>query len=174
MFGQMSAENFDVELRHTNSLRDLDAVELLWNALQEHHAQLTPSLGGRPPRELPEAWQVRRAKYERWLESPDTFFVIAESDRRPVGYAFVTAGPGYASWVTGERLAELETLSVLPEYRGGGVGSALLQAVWTRLAENRIEDLAITTAAANIDSHRFYEREGFTAGFIVYYAKREG
>ncbi len=48
----------------------------------------------------------------------------------PVGYAFVTVGPGYASWATGDRLAELETLSVLPEHRGSGLGAALLDTVY--------------------------------------------
>jgi GNAT superfamily N-acetyltransferase len=162
-----------LELRYTDSVDELAAVEPLWNALQKHHSAILPNLAGAPGRKLEDAWRRRRAKYERWLEDPATFYVVAEDSGQPVGYAFVTVGPGYASWATGERLAELETLSVLPAYRGGGVGTALLQAVWTRLAENGIEDLAITTATANVDSHRFYEREGFTAGFTVYYAKRD-
>lgn len=166
----MTSDRIDIELRYGDSPEGLPALEPLWNALHQHHSRITPSLAGRAPkRGVADAWRLRRAKYERWLEAPDTFFVIAEAQGRPVGYAFVTVGPGYASWATGERLAELETLSVLPEYRGGGVGSALLQAVWKRLAENRVEDLAITTATANVDSHRFYERHGFTQGFVIYY-----
>lgn len=69
-------------------------------------------------------------------------------------------------------LAELETLSVLPEHRGGGVGTALLESVWERLAEIGVEDLAITAAKTNADSHRFYERHGFTQGFVIYYGRR--
>lgn len=68
-------------------------------------------------------------------------------------------------------LAELETLSVLPEHRSEGVGAALLGAVWSRLAEIGVEDLAITAAKSNVDSHRFYERQGFTQGFVVFYGK---
>jgi GNAT superfamily N-acetyltransferase len=116
---------------------------------------------------------MRRSKYERWLEDSETFFVIAESARRPVGYAFVTVGPGYASWATGERAAELETLSVLPDHRGGGVGAALIEAAWNRLAEMGIDEMAITTTKTNVDAHRFYERQGFKPGFVVFYGKRE-
>lgn len=160
-------------LRYANTVDELAAVEPLWNALQEHHSEITPSLAERAPkRELADAWRLRRGKYERWLTDPETFFVIAEEEGRPIGYAFVTVGPGYASWATGQRLAELETLSVLPEHRGGGVGEALLDAVWARLAEVDIDDLAITTAVTNVDSHRFYERQGFAKSFVVYYGKR--
>jgi GNAT superfamily N-acetyltransferase len=159
-------------LRYADAVAELDAVEPLWNALQDHHTAISPDLGrGTPSRPPGDAWRIRRSKYERWLRDPDTFFVLAEVAGKPVGYAFVTVGPGYASWQTGQRLAELETLSVLPEHRGGGVGSALLEAVWSRLSELEVEDLAITTTTTNVDSHRFYEREGFQQRFAVYYGK---
>lgn len=165
-------ESRDPGLRYANTVADLDAVEPLWNALQAHHAAISPDLGeGTPHREPGDAWRIRRGKYERWLRDPDAFFVIAEIAGRPVGYAFVTVGPGYASWQTGKRLAELETLSVLTEHRGDGVGSALLDAVWSRLAELGVEDMAITTTTTNVDSHRFYEREGFRQRFAVYHGK---
>ncbi len=160
-------------LRYANSVEDLDAVEPLWNALQEHHARITPSLGPRTPaRATGDAWRMRRSKYVRWLADSETFFVIAESAGRPVGYAFVTVGPGYASWATGERAAELETLSVLPDQRGDGVGAALVEAVWSRLEGIGVDEMAITTTRTNVDAHRFYERQGFEPGFVVFYGKR--
>jgi GNAT superfamily N-acetyltransferase len=161
-----------ISLRYAETVAELDTVEPLWNALHAHHAEISPDLGAdTPKREAADAWRIRRAKYERWLKGPDTFFVVAESKDEPVGYAFVTVGPGYASWQTGERLAELETLSVLPEHRGSGVGAGLLEAAWARLSTIGVEDMAITTTTTNVDSHRFYEREGFGQRFAVYYAK---
>lgn len=160
-------------MRYGDSSAELDDLEPLWNALQEHHASILPSLGdGAPNRDLDGAWRRRRAKYEAWLDDPETFFVVAEIGGEPAGYAFVTVGPGYASWATGERLAELETLSVLPAYRGGGLGATLLNAVWERLDQLGVEEMAITTAVANVDSHRFYERNGFRQGFVVYFGRR--
>jgi GNAT superfamily N-acetyltransferase len=162
----------DVELRYVDTASELDVLEPLWNSLQTHHAEISPDFGdSSPSREGAEAWRIRRSKYERWLEDPNTFFLVAEVAAKPIGYAFVTVGPGYASWKTGERLAELETLSVLPEHRSGGVGSSLIEAVWSRLAELGVEDMAITTTTTNVESHRFYERKGFQQRFVVYYGR---
>jgi GNAT superfamily N-acetyltransferase len=170
-----SGNGTGLELRYEETAAGLDALKPLWNALQAHHSEITPALGARTPkRDEGEAWRVRRAKYERWLKNPDTFFVVAETAGESVGYAFVTVGPGYASWETGERLAELETLSALPDHRGSGVGAALLDAVWTRLETLGVEDMAITTTTTNVGSHRFYEREGFRQSFVVYYGKAPG
>ncbi|HEX3172642.1 MAG TPA: GNAT family N-acetyltransferase [Solirubrobacterales bacterium] len=170
----MARSHNEFTLRFADSVAYLDAVEPMWNALQEHHGRITPQLDPQTPkRELGDAWRLRRAKYERWLEDPETFFVLAEAGDGPVGYAFVTIGPGYASWATGERAAALETLSVLPEQRGGGVGAALIEAVWQRLGERGIEDMAITTTTTNVDAHRFYERQGFARGFVIFHGRRD-
>ena len=164
-----------LSLRYANAVEDLDALEPVWNALQDHHAEITPELGpGTPPRAPAEAWRIRRSKYERWLGDPDTFFVVAEADGKPVGYACVTIGMPYASWATGDRLAELETLSVLADQRGKGIGASLLDAAWKRLAELGVEDMAITTTATNVDAQRFYERHGFNQRFAVFYGKSPG
>ncbi len=165
----------DLSLRYANTAEELAVLEPIWNALQAHHTEITPDLGaGTPKRSLADAWRIRRSKYERWLQGPDTFFVVAEAEGQPVGYAFVTIGPPYAGWQTGERLAELETLSVLPEQRSAGVGAALIEAAWKRLAELGVEDMAITTTITNVDAQRFYERQGFRRRFAVYYGKSPG
>ncbi|HEV7400805.1 MAG TPA: GNAT family N-acetyltransferase [Solirubrobacterales bacterium] len=159
-------------LRYADSVEDLAALEPVWNALQAHHAEITPELGpGTPPRATADAWRIRRSKYEHWLEDQDTFFVIAEADGDPVGYACVTTGMPYASWATGDRLAELETLSVLAGQRGKGIGVSLLEATWQRLAELGVEEMAIATTVTNVNAQRFYERHGFSRRFAVYYGK---
>lgn len=169
----MAAEKPSTTLRYSDDPTDLGLLGPLWNALQEHHGSVLPKLGpDTPPRATAEAWERRRAKYERWLEEPETFFVLAEHGGRPVGYAFVTVGTGFAGWATG-RLANLETLSVLPSHRRLEIGAKLLEAVWARLAEGRVREMVITTAISNVDSHRFYERHGFEQAFVVYYGKRD-
>ena len=165
----------DLSLRYADSADELAVLEPVWNALQAHHSEIMPELGPRTPkRSKPDAWQIRRSKYERWLRDPETFYVIAEADGDPLGYAFVTIGLPYAGWATGDRLAELETLSVLARRRGEGIGAALLDAVWKRLAELGVEDMAITTTVTNVDAQRFYERHGFDQRFAVYYGKSPG
>jgi GNAT superfamily N-acetyltransferase len=163
----------EITMRASASASDLDLLEPLWGALQAHHAAVLPNLGDRtPPRSHAESWARRRERYERWLSDDETFILLAERPDGPVGYAFVTVGAGYAGWRTG-RLAELQTLSVLPQYRGEDIGGRLLGDAWSRLEERGVDEMAITTALANVDSHRFYERHGFHAAFLLYYGKRE-
>jgi N-acetyltransferase len=164
-----------ISLRYANTVEELAALEPVWNALQAHHSEITPNLGSRTPkRAMPDAWRIRRSKYEHWLGDPDTFFVVAETDSDVVGYAFVTIGMPYASWATGDRLAELETLSVLADQRGKGIGESLIDAVWKHLAELGVEDMQITTTVTNVDAQRFYEQHGFARRFAVYYGKSPG
>jgi GNAT superfamily N-acetyltransferase len=109
-------------------------------------------------------------KYEAWLASENSFFLIAEDEGGAVGYAFVTVGSPYAGWETG-RLANLETLSVLADRRAAGIGSELLAAAWQHLATQSVTEMSITAALSNVDSHRFYERHGFEQSFVVFYGK---
>lgn len=162
----------EITMRVSVSAGELDLLEPLWGALQTHHAGVLPNLGDQTPaRSRAESWVRRRERYVRWLSDDETFILLAEGSDGPVGYAFVTVGGGYAGWRTG-RLAELQTLSVLPQYRGVEIGGRLLEGVWSRLEERGIEEMAITTALANVDSHRFYERHGFQPAFLLYYGKR--
>lgn len=148
---------------------ELDELEPLWWALQHHHSEVMPRLGHAPPRDRAEAWRRRRDKYRKWLEDPASFALVAREGERAIGYAFVTVGPGHAAWASGDRIAELETLSVLPAERNRGVGSALVDAVERRLRDAGVGDLAVTAAATNFDSHRFYERRGLARAFVAFY-----
>ncbi len=153
------------------SARDLARLEPVWKALQAHHARITPELGHSSARSPEESWRRRVRKYASWIEEPDTFVLLAERGELLVGYAFVTVGPGLASWATGDRVAALETLSVIPEARGSGVGTALLDAVDERLAELGVHELMLTAANANADAHRFYERRRLAPVFRVFYGR---
>jgi RimJ/RimL family protein N-acetyltransferase len=171
---EASAPKLDIALRHSTDPTELDQLGPLWNALQEHHVEVTPELGPRThARTNEEARRFRLAKYERWLGDPDTFFIVAAVDGEPAGYAFVTIGMPYASWDAGERLANLESLSVLPAHRGTGIGAALLDAAWERLAALGVADMQIVTTSTNVGAKRFYERHGFSHRLDVYYGKRE-
>ncbi len=170
---EASAPSPTVSLRRSSDPAELDQLGSLWNALQAHHVEVTPELGPRTPaRTDEEARRIRLAKYERWLDDPDTFFIVAEIDGEPAGYAFVTVGMPYASWDVGERLATLESLSILPAHRSAGIGAALLGAVWKRLAELSVDDMQIVTTSTNAGAKRFYERHGFSHRLDVYYGKR--
>jgi ribosomal protein S18 acetylase RimI-like enzyme len=155
-----------------DAIRTLDPHELarlepLWVALHDYHVLISPRLAGLHPRSPEESWRRRWARYARWLEDPDTFVLVAERGGDLVGYAFVTFGMGWSSWNSGERIAELQTLSIAPSSRGQGLGSQLLAAVRDMLAAKGIQHMAIGALVSNIDAQRFYERHGFNKAELV-------
>lgn len=141
----------------------LDDLQPVWRALYEHHTALSPHLRDR---EVPfeQAWQARRQIEKQWFAAePGSFVLAAQNTGRYVGYAFVRVRPGAgfaASWTASDPLAELAILVVLPEARGQGIGSMLLDAVETRLCELGIEDMLIGVITTNTDAMRLYERRG--------------
>jgi ribosomal protein S18 acetylase RimI-like enzyme len=144
-------------------LERMDELEPLWFALYEHHNTVTPHLRERS-RPFEQAWRSRRRTERKWLEAePDSFVIAARAADRIVGYAFVRirSGAGFAeSWEVSDPLADLATLSVLPEYRGQGIGSALMDAVEAKLRQMGIADMAIVVIATNSEAIPFYERRG--------------
>lgn len=139
----------------------IDDLEPLWKALLAHHRSIDPGIPGVPLRALDESWSLRRAEYEEWLSEPDAFVLIAEDGGRPVGYALVHYRSSDDSRVTGERFAELESLAVLPECRGRGLGSRLMTAVYRELHRLGVGELEIGVLSTNEGAIRFYERQGF-------------
>lgn len=138
---------------------ELGLIEPLWNALREHHSQVTPELG--EPRSREESWRRRRSEYEAWLEDGDAFVLLAERSGTSVGYAMVHVRSGSPTWPLSEKVGEIETLSVLPQERGKGTGKALLEAVREELGAREISELSLHVMNTNKDAMRFYESHGF-------------
>lgn len=143
-------------------LERIDELEPLWAALHEHHSEFAPPLAGLRVRSTAESWTSRRAKYEQALRDPDAFVLIAERSGGAVGYALVSFGEGGTGWVLGDRVGDVETLSVLPAVRGHGVGAALMRAVETELARLGVTEIRVRVLASNAEALRFYERLGLT------------
>lgn len=147
------------------SIRPLDVakielVEPLWNALREHHIAVAPTLDS--PRSREESWARRRAQYETWMADPGSFILVAEQAHSPVGYAMVRLRSASPTWSSSDQAGEIETLSVLPEMRGRGIGTALLEEVRERLKPLGLCELSLHALAGNDDATRFYERHGFS------------
>lgn len=147
---------------------ELAPLEPLWRALMDHHRDVWDVL---PLRTYEESWMRRRAQYREWLVAPGSFALVARRGERLLGYALVGIREGDEIYVTGERLAELQTLSVLPEARNSGVGAALLDEVERRLLADGIEDVLVATMAGNDAALRFYARRGFTPFVHMHYRK---
>jgi ribosomal protein S18 acetylase RimI-like enzyme len=150
----------------------VDTLEELWISLSRHHAAAAPELEAvfGPVRPEGDSWAERRALYEEWLAEPDGFALIAESGARQVGYALVSVRAPEEIWSSG-RVAELQTLAVLPEHRGLGIGTKLIERMHEELARRGIGHFTVAVIASNTDAVRFYERLGLTP-FLTTYAGR--
>jgi ribosomal protein S18 acetylase RimI-like enzyme len=96
---------------------------------------------------------------------------VARRDDRPLGYAVVGIHEADETYATGERLAEIHTLAVLPGDRDRGLGAALLDEVERRLLADGVIDVLVGTMHNNDAALRFYERRGFTPFIHMHYLK---
>jgi ribosomal protein S18 acetylase RimI-like enzyme len=147
-------------------------LQPLWESLSRHHAELAPELADvfGEVREPQGSWEMRRALYEKWLAGPDAFALIAEEDSSPVGYAVVQVGGPSETWST-DRVAELQTLAVLPAHRRQGIGTALVERMHEELGRMDVSHFVVAVLASNAEAVRFYERLGLTR-FLITYAGR--
>ena len=153
----------------TGSADDLDLVEPLWVAVHHRHAETMPELA--PYVSDEQTWAVRRALYEELLTKPDTLLLLAFDDDLAIGYglAHVLAVEDTwipDTWVTGARIGEIESLSVLPDYRGAGLGSQLLDRLETHLHAHGVDDLILGALPGNREAIRLYERRGYRPAWL--------
>ena len=143
---------------------DLDILEPLWVAVHHRHVETMPELA--PYVDDAGTWRARRALYEELLAKPDTLLLLATVDDNPVGYGLTHVMPVADSWIedtwtTGDRIGEIESLSVLPAYRGSGLGSELLARLEAHLHDRGVDDLILGALAGNSDAIRLYQRSGY-------------
>jgi ribosomal protein S18 acetylase RimI-like enzyme len=102
---------------------------------------------------------------------PDAgFLVLAVEEAAVIGYAFVCIEQGPDdTFPVGERYAELYSLSVAPDHRGRGVGTALLDFVEGELDSRSIRDLKVAVMTGNEDAQRLYERRGLRPAETILY-----
>jgi ribosomal protein S18 acetylase RimI-like enzyme len=144
---------------------ELPEIEQLWRSLHAHHRSVAqvPLLADDDL-----SWERRSAWYRAQLEAGDAFLLVARAGAAAVGYAFVHVRPGDDdTWPVGAQMAELVSLAVAPDRRGGGVGTALLDAVDAELERRGIADLEVGVMAGNDRAIAFYERRGLRLGEVL-------
>lgn len=85
------------------------------------------------------------------LEQPRSEYLVAWLGGEPVGHVCV-------EW---SEPPELQDLWVLPERRGEGIGTALVEAVERRVSARDAALLRLTVGIANTRAARLYERLGY-------------
>lgn len=151
---------------HTWSIRAVTADDqaFLWETL---YLSLYVREGEKPfDREVVN--EPHLAKYvEDWGQAGDVGYIAINDQQQPIGA--VTArvlpadnqGYGYIDDVTPEL-----GLAVLDEYRGQGVGTALMQALLTELRQQQTAQVSLSVDPSN-PVVRLYERLGFQEVSVV-------
>jgi ribosomal protein S18 acetylase RimI-like enzyme len=152
-----------VEFRR-GSPADLPLLEALWVSVHHHHAEVMPDLAPYVPDQ--QTWAVRSQLYAELLAKPDTVLLLASANGTVIGYGLAHVIPASGTWVadtwqTGDRIGEIESLAVQPDYRGHGVGSRLLTALSAELAAAGVRDLVLGVLPGNAAAIRLYQRHGF-------------
>jgi ribosomal protein S18 acetylase RimI-like enzyme len=149
---------------------DIKRLGPLWLQLHAAHRSVDPELA--PWVDDDTSWRQRRELYGHCLSSPDAFLLLARRGERLIGYALVAVEPDGArlwndSWVVGDRVAELETIVVLPEERARGLGTYMLDVVDAELERRGIRDLVVGAVPGNRAAIELYRRRGFQLNWVV-------
>jgi ribosomal protein S18 acetylase RimI-like enzyme len=160
----------------TGSAADLDHVGPLWVAVHHQHAETMPQLA--PYVGDGETWRIRQVLYEDLLAKTDTLLLLAFAGEAAVGYGLAHVLPVDETWIPDtwearSRIGEIESVSVLPQYRGSGLGSELLNRLEQHLYAVGVKDLILGALPGNTDAIRLYERCGYQPTWL-YLSRFEG
>lgn len=112
----------------------------------------------------PHTERAHRREAEQTLAAPHPWTWLAERDGQPVGL-LVAQPPDQTGWIapsTGERpVAYLSTMSVRPEERGAGVGTALVAELHRELDAADVAVTLLHHALLNPLSTPFWSRMGY-------------
>ncbi|GCA97814.1 GNAT family N-acetyltransferase [Mycolicibacterium sp. NCC-Tsukiji] len=153
----------EIEVR-TGGVDDVDELRPVWLAVHRHHAATMPELA--PYVDDDASWRERRALYIALLDQSATLLVTAVHGPDVVGYGMVrvlSAAESWVAdtWVTGPLLGEIESLGVLPGYRGAGLGSRILDHLESHLQRLGVDDVILGVLPGNAAALRLYRARGY-------------
>lgn len=122
------------------------------------------TLGGHGDTTDPAARPAYAAAMDEILASASDHLFVAEIDGRVVATAqlsLIAALPH-----RGRRRAVVEAVQVTPDRRGQGIGARLIEALIVEARARGAGVVELTSNAARLDAHRFYERLGFARSHV--------
>lgn len=94
----------------------------------------------------------------KWIEDPKGDIILVARDKETlVGMCLVHGMRGWAYF---------SSLFVIEEYRGKGIGTALLTKMMEILQEKKYNDCALLVKETNTEAVEFYAGQGFKKGFL--------
>jgi len=117
-----------------------------------------------PPYEDPDALDAYASALVDIAATDGDHVLVAELDGRVVGTCQLITFRHLQH--RGGRCAEIESMHVMPELRGQGIGGVLLEAAVGLARSAGCYRVQLTSNAARTDAHRFYERHGFAPSHV--------
>jgi ribosomal protein S18 acetylase RimI-like enzyme len=94
-------------------------------------------------------------------KDPNQLLVVATDDQVVVSTLQLSVIPGLSR--RGARRAQIEAVQVARDYRGRGLGLAMIQWAIREAAVRQCALIQLTSDKTRVHAHRFYERLGFKA-----------
>lgn len=107
---------------------------------------------------------VKKKKFIKWTRQRNTRFILAESAKKPIGYAIARvhkdpAGPKIM-------MGNLTQIFVLPKYRGKGVADLLWDDVLVWFKSRKVDFLQLFVTVNNKHAINVYKKWGFKSFMI--------
>ncbi|WP_028668726.1 GNAT family N-acetyltransferase [Runella zeae] len=95
--------------------------------------------------------------YAQNLANPDCHYFLAFDADECIGYASI-----HAQWLLHHcgKVGEIQEMFVKDAYRGKGIGSLLIEAIFEVAKRENFKILEVTANKKRMDTHRFYESKG--------------
>ena len=104
------------------------------------------------------------AAYQRLIDDPRHYLVVATREGRVVGTLQLTIIPGLSR--RGATRSLIEAVRVHADERGNGLGSHLITWAVEESRRHGCRMVQLTSDATRTGAHRFYERLGFSASHV--------
>jgi ribosomal protein S18 acetylase RimI-like enzyme len=141
----------------------LDQVGPLWEMLNvQHTRQCEPFRVWFSKR----TFEDRRADLLEKLGEGQVHVVLARDGEHAVGYCVST--------VSASGKGEIDSLFLLPHYRGQGIGDELMLRSLNWLKMKQAKRISVLIAAGNVDVLSFYARYGFAHRAVIMEIPEEG
>ena len=133
----------------------IDRIQPLWEALNRHHANVSSHFAHRFHANT---FDKRRTYLLGKADQGALRVFTACVDDRPAGYCVCSLCDGHG---------EIESIFVMPDARGAGVGSRLMTAALAWLDDNGAASRSLNVVHGNDTAHPFYARFGFLPSSVV-------
>ena len=139
----------------TINLDQLDDIAPLRVKLNELHQELD-EVCGNPRRGT--AWEKRRDQLHR-KASVKCLIQIVRGTTKPAGYCFTS--------IDGSNRGEIDSLYIVPERRGEGLGTTLVGNALQWLNDSECTEIEVCVHPGNTGAFEFYWGFGFAAGPLM-------